>query len=448
MDRLGLIGVNWRHSDPRILEQLTLSADERDERLPEILDATGVTEMVYLATCNRVEILFADHGDKPLAEYRPLFFEALMGRPAKAGEAERTLRAWGGEGAVEHLLLVAAGLDSAQIGEHEIRGQLRSAHDEARRLGLSGSRLDFVIRRAIGVAREVQQRTGLMDGRISIAEVGLDGVRRHLKTRPKGAPETVALVGVSPMTERCAEELHREGIPLIFVNRTEATARRAAEALGCDARSLESFRLAPPPLAAVIAATGADRPVIDGPCLQRLARHGGDPFLVDFGMPSDIDGEAAEELGFSYWSMAEISRQAERNQDRRKREASHARELVDEALIQLRRQMAERSMAPVLSEIGRRYRETADAGVERLFRKELRHLSGDERDAVSRFAHNLAKRLAHLPSVGLRSLAAEFGVDAVDSFLTAADEVLAQELKNAVRRDDLFAVSAPQEDSE
>ena len=444
MDRLGLIGVNWRHADPRILEQLTLSAEDRDERLSAIRRATGVSEMVYLATCNRVEVLFADHGERALGEYRPLFFEALMGRPPKAGEAERTFRAWGGEGAVEHLLLVAAGLDSAQLGEHEIRGQLRAAHDDAKRLGLSGSRLDFVIRQAIGVAREVQKQTGLMDGRISIAEVGLDGVRQHLET----VPGTVALIGVSPMTERCAEELRREGVPLLFVNRTEDKARRAAESLGCAWSSLQSFQDAPPPLAAMIAATGAEAPVVDGACLRRLARHGGDPFLVDFGIPSDIDGDAARELGMDYWNMADISRQAERNQDHRRREASHARELVDEALVQLRRQMAELSMAPVLSEIGRRYRETADAGVERLFRKELRHLQGDERDAVQRFAHNLAKRLAHLPSVGLRALAAEFGVDAVDTFLTAADEVLAKELQNAVRRKDLFAVSSPQEEGE
>lgn len=442
MDRLGLIGVNWRHTDPQILEKLTLPTEDRERRLADIRSRTGVTEMVYLATCNRVEILFSDHGLGSPGEYRPLFFEALLGRPPEPGEAERTFRAWGGEGAVEHLLLVAAGLDSAQLGEHEIRGQLRSALDEAKSQGLTGSRLEFVIQRAIGVAREVQQRTGLMDGRVSIAEVGLDGVREHLRRHPG----PVALVGVSPMTERCAEELGREGTERIFVNRTADKARLAAERAGCDWRSLDDFRRSPGPVTAVIAATGADLPVLDEACLERLHAASPQAFLVDFGIPSDMDGTAAEELGLTYWNMGEISRRAERNQDRRRQEAGHARELVDTALEQLRKQMAERSMAPVLTQIGRRYRDTADAGVERLFRKELKHLGDDERDAVTRFAHNLAKRLAHLPSVGLRALAADFGHDAVDTFLTAADDVLARELKDSVQRKDLFAVTAPQEE--
>jgi len=47
-------------------------------------------------------------------------------RPA-AREAARILRAWTGEAAVEHLLLLACGLDSAQLGEHEIAAQLRGA---------------------------------------------------------------------------------------------------------------------------------------------------------------------------------------------------------------------------------------------------------------------------------------------------------------------------------
>ena len=44
---------------------------------------------------------------------------------AAPGEAARLLRAWTGEAAVEHLFLLACGLDSAQTGEQEIAAQLR-----------------------------------------------------------------------------------------------------------------------------------------------------------------------------------------------------------------------------------------------------------------------------------------------------------------------------------
>ncbi len=441
MERLGLIGVSWRTVDGEMLEQLTLPTETREFELARIREQTGVSEMVYLSTCNRVEILFADDGRTPASEYRARFFEALLGRAPQAGEAERLFRAWGGEGAVEHLLLVAAGLDSAQLGEHEIRGQLRSAHDLARRTGLSGRRLDFVVERAIRVARDVQQQTGLMDGRVSIAEVGLAAVRERLIDRPG----PVALVGVSAMTKRCGEQLQKAGVGLLVINRTPERAEELAERLKADWRPLNDFQSRPDAVTAVILAAGASEPVLRRETLAQLQRSGDPPLLVDFGVPSNVEVAAAQDLGLPYLGMNAISRRAEQSRDLRRREAVQARQLVDEALVQVRRQMAERTLAPVLSKIGARYRQTADQGVARLFRRELKHLGPEDRQAVERFAHNLAKRLAHLPSVGLRALAPDFGVEAVETFLQAADETLAQELQDAVSRDDVFSVSIVEE---
>ncbi len=437
MERLGLIGVSWRTVDGQMLERLTLPAETRELDLTRIREQTGVSEMLYLSTCNRVEILFAGDGSTAPAEYRTRFFEALLDRSPEVGEAERLFRAWGGEGAVEHLLLVAAGLDSAQLGEHEIRGQLRSAHELARKMGLSGTRLDFLVERAIRVARDVQQQTGLMDGRVSIAEVGLAAVREHLVRRPG----PVALVGVSAMTERCGEQLQKAGVPLLVVNRSPKRAEALADRLQADWRALSDFQAQPDSVTAIILAAGASEPVLRYPTLERLMSGHGAPLLVDFGVPSNVDGEAARALGMSPLDMSAISRRAEQSRDLRRREAIQARQLVDEALVQVRRQMAERNLAPVLSKIASRYRQTADQGVERLFRKELKHLGAEERRAVERFAHNLAKRLAHLPSVGLRALAPELGIEAVETFLQAADESLAQELQEAVSREDGFSVS-------
>lgn len=437
MERLGLIGVSWRTVDGQMLEQLTLPAETRELDLRRIREQTGVSEMLYLATCNRVEILFAGDGLTAPAEYRTRFFEALLGRSPDVAEAERLFRAWGGEGAVEHLLLVAAGLDSAQLGEHEIRGQLRSAHELARKMGLSGARLDFVVERAIRVARDVQQQTGLMDGRVSIAEVGLAALREHLVSRPG----RVALVGVSAMTERCGEQLQKAGVPLLVVNRSVDRAQALADRLQADWRALTDFQSQPDPVTAVVLATGASEPVLRYPTLEVMKAGDASTLLVDFGVPSNVEGEAARALGLTHLDMSAISRRAEQSRDLRRREAIQARQLVDEALVQVRRQMAERNLAPVLSKIASRYRQTADQGVERLFRKELKHLGSEERRAVERFAHNLAKRLAHLPSVGLRALAPEHGIEAVVTFLQAADESLAQELQEAVSREDGFSVS-------
>jgi len=161
-------------------------------------------------------------------------FRALNRRDPQPGEATRILRAWTGEAAVEHLFLVACGLDSAQAGEQEIAVQLRGAWEASRSAQASGP---------FSTASSVRRwgwRVGYIGSKAgvrapSLADLAADRVVLHLE----GNPETVALVGVSPMTKRCGMVLHRAGVPLLIVNRTLQAAEEFAQTVGGRALSLD-----------------------------------------------------------------------------------------------------------------------------------------------------------------------------------------------------------------
>ena len=447
MDRLGIIGANWRRGGSSVLEPLTLAKEQQPDRLPELRRDLAVDELVYLATCNRVEVLFAHDNTVPLPEIRRRLFVALVGREPEAGEAERLLRMWGGEGALEHLFLVASGLDSAQLGEREIRGQLRSEFELARDLGLTGPRLDWAVGEALKVARKVERQTALAEGRTSLAEIGLEGLREILESAGVDASSgrPVALVGVSPMTERCGARLCQDGWSLLVVNRSVERGQRMAEFLGAPFLGLSAFRDAPPPVAAVVCATGASVAVLKQDVLSRLADQEPKPVLVDFGIPADIDHEAADSLGLQVLSMQQISQRAEGDRAQRLAESAEAREVVDTALDQLRRRLAEETTSATMAALHRMYHATVDDRLAHLFKKELDHLGDAERDAVQRFGHNLAKRFAHVPTLGLRALAAECGPEAVDVFLAASDRELADGVREASREKLAKSVAPPEE---
>lgn len=430
MHRFGIIGTVFRRVGTRGLERFTVPNDERAERLPRLREALEVDELIYLATCNRVEILVTGHdlADPALAAHRRRrAFAELVGREPAAGEAERALRLWGGEGALEHLLVVSCGLDSAQLGEREIRGQLRAGHALARELDLCGPLLDWAVERAIRAARDVEKASALAKGRLSLAGIGLARLQEHLVDRPG----RVALVGVSAMTERCGEALRADGVDCTVVNRGAERGRALADRLGVPYRPLDAFLADPGPFTALVVATGARRPIFDADALETLcAATDRPPLVVDFGVPPDVDPRAAERLGVTRWGMDEINAEADANRERRRAESATAREHVDRALADLRREMAERSTSPVLAELDRRYRRTARDGASRLFRRELRHLGESERKAVESFALGLAKRFAHVPLRGLRALASEHGSTAVDTFLAASDAELAKLLRS------------------
>lgn len=422
MDRIGVIGMSWRGGS-EALEAFTLPPEARAKALGELAAATGVHELLYLATCNRVEVAFVGDGETPISEYRPRIFEVLAKRVPRPGEAERAFKAWAGDGAAEHLFLVAAGLDSARVGETEIAHQLRQALTLAREEGLAGPRLNLVVEEALKIAARVHTQTQVGGGRLSLAELALD----HLRLSLSQGPGAVALIGVGPMCARAGRALIKEGVDLWVVNRTFSHAQALADELGAQALSLEAFKAAPPPLRAILTATAAPGHIISPQELASIADAAPAPLvIVDMAIPSDIPKDAALSLGCQYIDMAAITRRAEANRGERLKEAADARLLVDEGLLALRRDLSDRMVAPLIKALRRRGAAHGNAALAKLLRKELSHLPEADQAALHRYTKRLINGLIHIPTVGLRALAKDAGPEAVEAFLKGIDPLMAE----------------------
>jgi glutamyl-tRNA reductase len=433
MHRIGVVGISWRHRRADALGTFTIPREERTARVPRLAAALGVRELVYVATCNRVEVAFDIEGATLIAVLRRRIFAELAGREPRAGEAEHALRVWQGEGAAEHLFLMAAGLDSARVGESEVAGQVRAALELSRTLGLVGPRLDRVFGEALKVAKHVRPVTEGRIGKVSLSEIAL----RHVFERVGRTPGAVALVGVSPMTEQCARALAARGVRVLIVNRTLERAEALADEVGAESRSLDAFRQAPDGVEALVVATGAREPVLARADLERIAARapsGESPLVVDLGVPANVAPEDAAAADVPRIGMDDISAEAASDHEKVLMEFADARAIVDEALTEMRRETAERLVGSMIAQLRQRYRHTAIEGVERLFERDLAGLGEAERDAIRRWAETLARRFAHLPSVGLRDLVFQVGPGAVETFFSHSEPELAKELREATER--------------
>ena len=188
-----------------------------------------------------------------------------------------------------------------------------------------------LIRPPVHQAARVRGGTQLGAGRVSLAEIAV----QFLRERALQTPGTVALVGVSPMTERAAVSLQSAGIAMLFVNRSVEKAEALAARFDAAAMSLALFKDQPPPIEALLSATGAAEPVLDGAALERIAAHtpsGQAPLIVDMAVPPDVSPEACRKLGLTRIGMDDITARAEQNCAARLVEAAQAREQVDMAL--------------------------------------------------------------------------------------------------------------------
>jgi glutamyl-tRNA reductase len=338
MHQIGVVGLSYRHVGVDEVARFSVPKAEVAARLPALRDSLGVAEVFYVGTCNRVEVLYSTEDGESAGDARQAVFRALIGREPKAGEATRILRAWTGEAAVEHLFLVACGLDSAQAGEQEIAAQIRLAWEAARAAQVCGPTLDRLLGEALSMANRVRRLESNVRSP-SLADLAADRLLRHLEShlarqtpvgvtnghavttgahiatarriadQPAGTAHgmadppaatahrtadahaattrdvdaiivatskpTVALIGVSPMTRRCGMTLHRAGLNLLIVNRTLQPAEEFAATIGAQAVSLDDFRDHPPELGGLVLAAGGTEPILRGAALAKIAAAAG-----------------------------------------------------------------------------------------------------------------------------------------------------------------------------
>lgn len=416
MDQIGVAGASYRHVGTDEIAAFTIPKAEIPGRLAALRDALGTSEVVYLATCNRVEVVYAMPEGAAARDCRSELFQALTGRAPQGAEARSSLRAWTGEAAVEHVFLLACGLDSAQAGEREIAAQLREAWEFARNAQVSGRTLDRVLGEALSMASRMQ-RLAAGAKPVSLAELAAERMQKHHASQPG----TVALIGVSPMTRRCGALLHEAGVPLLVVNRTLETAQECAQTVGAEAVSLDDFRVRPRPVTGVVVATGGAGPVLDADSLARLARlDAKPPLVIDFGLPPNIDPAAASEARIPRLGMDEMIQAAQERRMSQLLRLAPVRAAIDERLARLRAQLATRAIGRQLAELRNSFEQIANAEADRLLTEELSGLAGEDQARVRRFATMIARRLAHLPLAGIRAAAEHGSEEMVDAFFREA----------------------------
>ncbi|MFT7486246.1 MAG: glutamyl-tRNA reductase, partial [Candidatus Paceibacteria bacterium] len=70
MERIGIVGLSWRRGGPELLARYTLTREGREQEVARLAQHIGADELVYLATCNRIEITFALGEGKSVSEVR------------------------------------------------------------------------------------------------------------------------------------------------------------------------------------------------------------------------------------------------------------------------------------------------------------------------------------------------------------------------------------------
>ena len=159
-----VVSINFKTASERLRGRLALS-DENVVDYMKRLRQNGISECVFLSTCNRLEIYGSGEYQKAtrlLARYTDTDVSLIR----------EHLLIFQGEDALRHLFRVASGLESMVIGEDEILGQVKRAYFLAQSSGCLGEEFHQIFQAALAAAKKVKTDTLLSKTSVSVATIG------------------------------------------------------------------------------------------------------------------------------------------------------------------------------------------------------------------------------------------------------------------------------------
>jgi len=276
-------GTDFRRSHSDLRSHLFLKPEMRKQMVERLIMEAGLLDLVYLATCHRVE--FYTTAPDHFLDMRPRWLKMLK---ALGSSEEDYYRGYHLEGksAMRHLFRVASSLESMAVGESQILGQLK---ESLRWTDEQGFAVEVDLRRAFSsafeIAKRVRTETEIGARSVSVASLALESFQQW---ESRVAPTSVAVVGRGPISLCVLRWLleNRPGLKIHWVNRTVSALSEFAESKKVEVHSLESFLSDPAAFNYLFTATGAGAPLFDQTFLESLEPQA--RVFFDLAQPDDI----------------------------------------------------------------------------------------------------------------------------------------------------------------
>ncbi|MBV9759969.1 MAG: glutamyl-tRNA reductase [Acidobacteriaceae bacterium] len=414
--KLVLAGINHRTAPVQVREKLAF----RDEEVPAALlrvQASGAEETLILSTCNRIEIAAAlEETVSP-----DILLEGIV--DSRGGLTVESLKPYSylyeEREAMRHLFRVASSLDSMIVGEPQILGQLKHAYALARDQGTIGSVLDSVLTRAFNVAKRIRSETEIGHSAVSVSYAAVELAREIFGSLNK---KRVLIIGAGEMSEGAARHLLGAGATEILIaNRTLEHAQEMARMFRGEVVPYEMLGHTIAEVDIVIASSAATSYVLTKDVVRRAidARKHQPVFLIDIGVPRNIDPEVnGVEHAFLY-DIDDLQQVADRNLKARYEVARQAENIVADEVERLAVRLRERDVAPTIASLQEQLEAIRREVLER-YRGRMGELNLEQERALEALTRGIVNKIAHGPISELRRQAGE-----------AAPE---NELANTVRR--------------
>jgi glutamyl-tRNA reductase len=403
--RLLTLGLNHSTAPLAVRERVAIPSEQLAATLGALTARfeSALPHAVVLSTCNRTEIYAAtDRGDDALPALRDELTCWLAERHNTAHAILEPHWYWHVDAqSLRHACRVASGLDSMVIGEPQILGQMKEAAREADAVGTLGTPLRQAFDRSFAVAKAVRSTTAIGAASVSMAAAAVRLSQRIFERLDR---QRILFVGAGEMIELVATHFAAQKPAAIAVaNRTLERGQQLAARLSGTGVPAQAMLLSELPqelgnFDIVISSTASTLPLIGLGMVERAlkTRKHKPMFMVDLGVPRDIEREVGELDDVYLYTVDDLGRVVSSGIEKRRAAVDEAEAIIDREVGNFMRWLDGRDTVPAIRDLHQRgdvFRATE------LERARRRLAKGDDPNVViEALAQGITNKFLHGPT--------------------------------------------------
>lgn len=345
---ISLISISHRVAPLTIRELFAFPEQVQQELMRQMLARGIAEECVIISTCNRTEVYTYTEG----AGGNFTGMQELLLEFAQADQVENIgdyVRFYSGSKAIRHLFKVAAGLDSMVMGEDQILGQVKRAHDQARESGTCGVYLNTLFRFAVTASKKVKTDTDLSRTTVSTATMA---VKAAEQTFGSLAGRKVMLIGASGKIGGIVLKNLQcvDGVEIYITSRNLSKAHEDVHHKAVyQVMEYENRYELVDEMDVIISATSSPHYTLTFEKLARALKTSKPRVLVDLAVPIDIEAKAGLLPGVRRYDIDDFQELARANNEKKQHEVLAADQILEEAQLDFERWMVFQQALPEIA---------------------------------------------------------------------------------------------------
>ncbi|CAN5502032.1 glutamyl-tRNA reductase [soil metagenome] len=398
MKYLKVIAFTHKQIELKELGRLVICQESLTEKLKQVQEQFQLSEIFYLATCNRVEFVMITPQvvDKTFTEN---FINAL-----NIGVCSKFMTTFL-EGAsiyedrevLIHLLRTSCSLESLIVGEKEILAQLRKAYEHCKEAGLTGDGLRMFMNCIVKTAKEVYTNTNISKNPISVVSLAY----RKLRELNLCSNARTLIIGAGETNRNISKYLQKHKFSNFSVfNRTLANAEQLAADLNGKAFNLEELKNYKEGFDVIITCTSAIEPIITPEIYVSLLNGDtGKKTIVDLAIPNDTHPDIPEQFPVNFIEVHSLNDVARRNLQERYEELTHAENIIDQNIAEFITQLKQRRVEVAMRQVPEKIKEIRNTAMNSVFAEEVQQMDPQSREVLEKVLNYMEKKYISVPMI-------------------------------------------------